>query len=70
MDSDGDEIDETEKPNRPQKFILWFTFDIKVYPSQPNSIVELVANSMVKQNTTCQMKKIFSSLIDNKLLLT
>lgn len=35
-----------EKEDQPQNFTLWFTFDLKVQPPEPQSVVEIKTSSM------------------------
>ena len=46
IDSDGEEMSQLYNEEKPQQFTLWFSFDIKVHPQAPQSVVELEANSM------------------------
>ncbi len=45
IDSDGEEVDYGNE-DVVQNYTLWFTFDLKVHPPAPQSVVDLEANSM------------------------
>lgn len=41
FDSDGEEMARLYNDEKPQQYTLWYTFDIKVEPQAPESIIEL-----------------------------
>jgi hypothetical protein len=53
-------IDQEEKP---QNFTLWFTFDLKVQPLEPQSIVEIKTNSMEAYTLVVPLYNPFDDII-------
>lgn len=47
-----------------QRYTLWFTFDLKVHPPQPQSVVDLEANAMDSSILCIPLSNPFTRPID------